>query len=66
MFEGKTVLGYTNLFSPNHYKKNDKIVYKYFKDKYISSQFQSRVKEKMLNIYTVSQMFSLNMYRLNL
>ena len=24
----------TNLFSPNHSKKNDKIIYKYFKDKY--------------------------------
>ena len=30
----KTLLGYTNLFSPNDYKKNGKIVYKYFKDKY--------------------------------
>ena len=25
---------YTNSFSPNDYKKNDKIMYKYFKDKY--------------------------------
>ena len=30
----KTLLNYTNLFSPNNYKKNDKIIYKYFKDKY--------------------------------
>ena len=30
----KTLLDYTNLFCPNHYKKNDKIIYKYFKDKY--------------------------------
>ena len=29
MLEGKTLLDYTNLFSPN-----DKIIYKYFKDKY--------------------------------
>ena len=28
---GKT---YTNLFSPKDYKVNDKIIYKYFKDKY--------------------------------
>ena len=29
---GKTLLDYTNLFSPNDYKKNDKIIYKHFKD----------------------------------
>ena len=31
---GKTFLDYTNLFSLNDYKKNEKIIYKYFKDKY--------------------------------
>ena len=31
---GKTLLDYTNLYSPNDYKKNEKIIYKYFKDKY--------------------------------
>ena len=31
---GKTLLGYTNLFSPNKYKKNDKVIYNNFKDKY--------------------------------
>ena len=35
---GKTLLDYTNLFSPNDYKKNDKIIYKYFKGKYVNSQ----------------------------
>ena len=34
MLGGKTLLEYTYLFSPNHYKKNDKIICKYFKDKY--------------------------------
>ena len=34
MVAGKSLLDYTNLFSPNDYKKNDKIIYKYFKDKY--------------------------------
>ena len=34
MLVGKTLLDYTNLFSPNDYKENDKIIYKYFKDKY--------------------------------
>ena len=31
---GKALLGYTNLFSLNDYRKNDKIICKYFKDKY--------------------------------
>ena len=34
LLSGKTLLDYTNLFSPNDYKKNEKIIYKYFKDKY--------------------------------
>ena len=38
MLSGKTLSDYTNLFSPNDYKKNDKIIYKYFKDKYIKSR----------------------------
>ena len=33
MLAGKTLLDYTNLFSPNDYKKNGKIIYKHFKDK---------------------------------
>ena len=34
MLVEKKLLDYTNLFPPNDYKKNDKIIYKYFKDKY--------------------------------
>ena len=34
MIAEKTLSDYTNLFSPNGYKKNDKIKYKYFKDIY--------------------------------
>ena len=34
MIAGTTLLDYTNLFSSNDYKKNDKVIYKYFKDKY--------------------------------
>ena len=34
MTAGKTLLDYTNLFSPNDTKNNDKIIYKYFKKKY--------------------------------
>ena len=34
MLVGKTLIDYTSLFSPNDYKKNDEIIYKYLKDKY--------------------------------
>ena len=34
MIAGKTLLDYTNLFSPNDDKENDNIICKYFKDKY--------------------------------
>ena len=34
MFPGKSWLDYTNLFSPNDYKRSDKIIYKNFKDIY--------------------------------
>ena len=30
ILKGKRLLEYTNLFSPNEYKKNDKIILKYF------------------------------------
>ena len=30
MLKGKSVLEYTNLFSPNDYEKNDKIILEYF------------------------------------
>ena len=30
MLKGKSFLDYTNLFSPNEYEKNDKIILKYF------------------------------------
>ena len=34
MVARKTLLDYTNLFSPIDYKKNDTIIYKYLKGKY--------------------------------
>ena len=37
MLAGKTLLDYTNLFSPYDYKKNDKIICKWLKDKYVKS-----------------------------
>ena len=30
MLKSKSLLEYTNLFSPNDYEKNDKIILKYF------------------------------------
>ena len=33
MIAEKALLDYSNLFSPNDYQKNDKIIYKYFKNK---------------------------------
>ena len=32
MLKGKTLLDYTNLFSPNSYEKNDKIILKHFQE----------------------------------
>ena len=34
MIAGKTLLDSTILFFPNNYKKNEKLIYKYFKDQY--------------------------------
>ena len=31
MLKGKSLLDYTNLFSPNDYEMNDKMILKYFK-----------------------------------
>ena len=32
MFKGKTLLDYTNLFSPNDFKKNDQVITRIFKN----------------------------------
>ena len=32
MLKGKTLLDYTSLFSPNDFKKNDRVVKRKFKD----------------------------------
>ena len=32
MLAGKTLTGYTNLFSPYDFYKNDQIIFSYFKD----------------------------------
>ena len=46
MLAGETLSGYTNLFSPNDYKMKDKIIYKYFKDKYARRRkFRESVKQ---------------------
>ena len=35
MLAGKSLIDHTNLLSMNHYKKIDKIIYKYFEDEYV-------------------------------
>ena len=37
LLAGKTFLDYTNSFSPNDSEKNDRLIYKYFKGKYLRS-----------------------------
>ena len=32
MFKGKSLTDYTNIFSPNNFKKNDDMILSYFKD----------------------------------
>ena len=32
MFKGKSLTDYTNIFSQNNFKKNDDIIFSYFKD----------------------------------
>ena len=46
MLAEKYLLDYNNLFSPNEYKKNDKIIYKYFKDKYFEFNLKFRLRNK--------------------
>ena len=46
MLVGKTSLDYTNLFSPKDYKKKDKIIYKYFKDRYGKRKHRLRKDKK--------------------
>ena len=43
MFKGKSLWDYWNLFSPNKYGKNDKIIYNYFKDKCDGRKRKSRL-----------------------
>ena len=55
MIAGETLLDFTNLFSPNDYRKNGKIIYKYFKNnlpkKSISLDFRLNKIDKKENIF---------------
>ena len=54
---GKTLLHNTNFFFPNDYKKNDKTIYKYFKDKYVRlSKSGVQIKKKLLKQEIIFQM----------
>ena len=39
MLVGKILVDYTNFFSPNDYKKNDKLIYNSFKEEYGKPKF---------------------------
>ena len=57
MLKDKSLLEYTNLFSPNEYNKNDKIIFKYFQQnlnklKYIVMFAISIENEKKLKYHT--------------
>ena len=47
MLTTKTLLDNTNLFSPTDYKTNDKMIFKYFKDKYVKAQIWLERLEKV-------------------
>ena len=46
---GKTLLDYTILFSLNDYQKNDKVTYKYFKDKCDKRKYGRRLQIKKID-----------------
>ena len=48
LFAVKKNLDYTNLLFPSYYKKNDKIIYKYFKDKYVKSKIIHETRNYLL------------------
>ena len=49
MIAGKSFLDHTNLFSLNDFKKNDKIIYKYFKYKYDKRKRKSWLETKKID-----------------
>ena len=54
MLAGKALLDYTNLFSPDEYKKNDKIIYKYLRinmAEEASIEFRLKIKIKQEIIF---------------
>ena len=57
MITRKTLLDYTNLFSPNDYKKNDKIIHKYFIDKYGK-------RKRIVYVSAISDYFSISVFTL--
>ena len=52
MLAGKTLLDYTNLFSPNHYKKNEKIIYKYLRINMSKVEFRLKKIDETRNYLT--------------
>ena len=63
MLAGKTLLDYITLFSPNDYKQNDQIKYKYFMDKMSSLDLDEKTRSKKklsLRIYNKDLMSEKN------
>ena len=48
MLAGKTLLDYTNLFSLNNYKKNNKIEHKCFNNNYVKSRVEDKKNERRI------------------
>ena len=49
MIPGQLFLDHTNLFSPNDYQKNDKIIYKYFRDKNVKKNLTLEFRLKKID-----------------
>ena len=49
MLKGKTLLDYTNLFSPNDFKKNDQVIKRIFKNEYLNVIELADVNKHRLN-----------------
>ena len=51
MITEKSLLDYANLFSRNNHRKNDRIIYKYFKNKYIGLDFRLKKIDEARNYH---------------
>ena len=65
MLKGKSLLDYTNLFSPNEYEKNDKMILKYLRFKVIKKycviccKYRKFKNCKILNVFEKTLVLSM-------